>query len=76
MSSRVGASHSPRRSWRRWRGDLSPFRIGDLDQIPDRLAQQRRIQPGGRLEQHRFGVGRDLVGEVTGALGEDPGMGR
>ena len=55
---------------------VSTLGVGDLAQVPDRLAQQWRIQPTRRLQQHRFGLGSDLIWQVVGAVGQDPGMGR
>ena len=56
-------------------GDLGPAGVGDLDQVLDHLAQPGRIQAPGRLEQDRFGVGGEVVGELAGAVDQDPSMG-
>ena len=48
--------------------------VGDLDQMPRQPPQPIRVQPPGRLDQHRFGLGGDLVGQALGAVGDHPGM--
>ena len=39
-------------------------------------SQPGRVQPPGRLHQHRFGLHGDVIREVVGAVGQDRGMGR
>jgi hypothetical protein len=50
-------------------GGLSPRRVGNVHQIPDGLAQQGRIQPASRLDQHRVGLQPHVVRQVPGARG-------
>jgi len=50
--------------------------VNDLAQVGDGLAQPRWVQLAGQLEQDRFGLGSDLIGQVVGAVGQHPGMGR
>ena len=57
-------------------GRVDAVGVGELAQIPHGLAEPRWVQPGGRLDQDRFGVGGEVVGEVAGALGQHPGMRR
>jgi hypothetical protein len=57
-------------------GGIGTFGVGDLQQIADRLAQPRRIHLGRGLHQHRLSFPSHLVGELVGALGQHPGMGR
>ena len=38
--------------------------------------QPGRVQPPGRLHQHRLGLGGQVVGELLGAVGQHLGMGR
>jgi hypothetical protein len=40
------------------------------------LAQPRRIQPPRHVQQHRFGLGRHMVGQVVGVVGQHLGMGQ
>ena len=54
---------------------ISAVWVGGQAQMGDDPPQPRRIQPPGRLHQHRFGLGGDRVGEVLGAMGQHPGMG-
>jgi hypothetical protein len=42
----------------------------------DDPAQPRRVQPPGRLHQHRFGLGGQMVGQIVGAGGQHLGVGR
>jgi hypothetical protein len=53
----------------------SALGINDLTQVPDGLAELGRVQPSCRLQQDRFGLGSDLIGQLVGALGQDPGVG-
>ena len=50
--------------------------VGDLLQMPQDPAQPGRVQPGGRLQEHRLGLGGDLGGQLLGAVGEHLGVGR
>jgi hypothetical protein len=49
--------------------------IGDLLQMAKHPPQPRWIHAPGRLQQHRLGLGGDLGGQVTGAMGQRAGMG-
>ena len=48
--------------------------VGDPAQVADDLAQPGRIQPPGRLHQHRLSLGGELVGELLGACSQDGGV--
>jgi len=50
--------------------------VGDLAQISHGLAELGWVEAAGRLDQDRFGVGGEVVGELAGALGQHPGMSR
>jgi hypothetical protein len=50
--------------------------VGDLAQISHGLAELGWVEAAGRVDQDRFGVGGEVVGELAGALGQHPGMGR
>ena len=49
--------------------------VGDQLEVADDPPEPARIQPAGRLDQDRFGLDRDLVGELVSAGGQDAGMG-
>jgi hypothetical protein len=55
---------------------VGTVRVDHLDQMPDGLAQPRRVQPAGCLHQHRVGLQLHVLREALGALGDHPGMGR
>jgi hypothetical protein len=42
--------------------------------VGDGPPQPGRIQAPGRFQEHRLGVGRDVSGEVVGAVGQHRGM--
>jgi hypothetical protein len=75
MPARVGASHSPRR-WC-WRCAWWSAPSGSATSC--RWATTRRSRAGSRRwarrHQHRFGLGRDLGGQVPGAGGQHGGVG-
>jgi hypothetical protein len=48
--------------------------IGDQPQMGHGLAQPRRVQPPRGVQQHRFGLGGGVVGQVVGAVGQHLGM--
>jgi hypothetical protein len=48
--------------------------VGDLEQVAHEPAQPGRVQLPGRLDQDRFGLHRDLVGEVVGAVSDHLGV--
>ena len=48
----------------------------DLAQIADGLAQPGWVQRAGRLEQDRFGLGSELIGQVADAVGQNPSLSR
>jgi hypothetical protein len=41
---------------------IGPRRIDDLLEMPNRASQPRWIQPGGRFQEHRFGLGGQGAG--------------
>ena len=49
--------------------------VGDQLEMAQDLSQPGRVQPPGRLHQHRFGLGGDVIREVVGADREHAGMG-
>jgi hypothetical protein len=55
---------------------LGAVRVGDQPQVSDQLAQPRRVQAPGHLHQDRFGLGGDRGGQLVGADGQHPGVGR
>jgi len=57
-------------------GPVGPLGVGDLAQVPHEPAQLRRVQPTGRLDQHRVGVQPHMLGKLVGAFGDHRGMGR
>ena len=75
MPSQVGASHNPRRPYRTslWRS--ARVRVSDQTQMAQDPPQPRRIQPSGRLHQHRLGRHRHLLGQLLGAMSQHPSMG-
>ena len=75
MPSKVGASHNPRRAWRRSRSRSAPSGSATWSRWPSEPPQPTWVQPSGRLDQHRFGLGGDVVGQVVGAGGQDLGVG-
>jgi hypothetical protein len=54
---------------------ISPLGVGDQAQMPNNPSQPRRVQPQGRLHQHRFGLHGEVVGELLSTVGQHPGMG-
>jgi hypothetical protein len=54
---------------------LSGVGVGDLAEMGDHLPQRRWVQPGGGLQQHRFGLGCGGGGEVVGGVGQRGGVG-
>jgi hypothetical protein len=46
--------------------------VNELAQISDGLVELGWVEAAGRLDQDRFGVGGEVVGELAGALGQDP----
>jgi hypothetical protein len=50
--------------------------ISDPAQLLDGLTQLGRIHPPRHLHQHRVGFELHLVGQLAGAVGDHPGMGR
>ena len=49
--------------------------VGHRHQMANGPPQPGRVQPPGRLDQHRFGLGSGLGGQVVGALGQHAGVG-
>ena len=49
--------------------------VSDLEQMAQEPPQPTWVEPPGRLDQHRFGLGGDLVGQRMGAGGDHLGMG-
>ena len=49
-------------------------RVSDQTQMSDDPPQPGRIQPTGRLHQHRLGRHRHLLGQLLGAMGQHPSM--
>jgi hypothetical protein len=52
-----------------------PLGIGDQPQVAHDAPQPGRVQPPGRLQRDRFGLGGNMAGEVLDSLGERAGMG-
>ena len=54
---------------------VSAVGVGDQLEVAKDPAQPGWVQPTGRLDQHRFGLHSDLVGQVLGAVGHHCGVG-
>jgi hypothetical protein len=56
---------------------LAGVALGVDDQLdmPHDPPQPAGIQAPGRFDKHRFGLDRDLGGELVGAVGQDGGVG-
>jgi hypothetical protein len=53
---------------------LGTIRVGDQQQMAQDPPQPPWVQPSGRLDQDRFGLGGHMLGQVVGAVGHHPGM--
>jgi hypothetical protein len=49
--------------------------VGGLPQVADDLSQPGWVQPSGRLQEHRLGLGGDRGEQVTGAMSQRRGVG-
>ena len=53
---------------------VGAVRVGHQLEMAQDPSQPRRIQPTGRLHQHRLGLHGHLVGQVLGAMSQHPSM--
>jgi hypothetical protein len=74
MPSKVGATHSPRRAWRRWACCSAASGSATLAQVADHLAQPWWVQPPGGLQQHRLGCRHGPSGEILRTAGQRGGV--
>ena len=55
---------------------VGTLRVGDPAQLADDPPQPQRVQPPGRLDQHRFGLGGGVGGQILGAGRQHLSVGR
>jgi len=53
---------------------VGAVRVGDHAQVAHHPSQPGRVQPSGGLDQDRFGLGGQVVGQVSGAVSQDAGV--
>jgi hypothetical protein len=75
MSSQVGDSHSPPPLMAPRSLPIGSVGIDHPAQVGDGLAQPRRVDPAGGLEQHRFRLEFHVVSKLAGAVSDQLGMG-
>ena len=75
MPSQVVASPQPPALMAAFGLALGTLGVGGQAQMAHDPPQPGRVQPPGRLHQHRFGLGGQVVGQLLGAVGQHLGMG-